>query len=149
LHQGYKKCTPEKLEKNTRRSLRVWEPRTKTKPWFPPHLAYIDGTASLTRFGRGPREFRKNQKKGKTMHGVMVSDASPRKILNMPSQGFKGGLFQKELLPGRSSLGLPSQVTMVCASSIANYRTMVPFLVEMCIFAFPTTFATSVFSVST
>jgi hypothetical protein len=26
---------------------------------------------------------------------------------------------------------------------------MVPFLVEMCIFAFPTTFATSVFSVST
>jgi hypothetical protein len=28
----------------------------------------------------GPREFRKNQKKnGKKMHGVMVSDASPRK----------------------------------------------------------------------
>jgi hypothetical protein len=28
--------------------LRVWDPRTKTKPWFPPHLADIDGTASLT-----------------------------------------------------------------------------------------------------
>jgi hypothetical protein len=28
--------------------LGVWDPRTKTKPWFPPHLAHIDGTASLT-----------------------------------------------------------------------------------------------------
>jgi hypothetical protein len=28
--------------------LRVWDPRTKTKPWFPPHLADIDGTTSLT-----------------------------------------------------------------------------------------------------
>jgi hypothetical protein len=27
----------------------------------------------------GPGEFRKNQKNGKTMHRVMVSDASPRK----------------------------------------------------------------------
>jgi hypothetical protein len=34
---------------------------------------------------------------------------------------------------------------MVCASSTTNYGTMVPFLVEMCIFAFPTTFVTSVF----
>jgi hypothetical protein len=25
--------------------LGVWNPRTKTKPWFPPHLADIDGTA--------------------------------------------------------------------------------------------------------
>jgi hypothetical protein len=40
-------------------------------------------------------------------------------------------------------------MTMVCASSTANFGTMVPFLVEMCIFAFPTTFATSVFPVST
>jgi hypothetical protein len=28
--------------------LGVWDPRTNTKPWFPPHLADIDGTASLT-----------------------------------------------------------------------------------------------------
>jgi hypothetical protein len=28
--------------------LGVWDLRTKTKPWFPPHLADINGTASLT-----------------------------------------------------------------------------------------------------
>jgi hypothetical protein len=71
------------------------------------------------------------------------------KIPNMASQGFRGGLFHREVLPGRSSLGLPCQVTMVCARSTENYGTMVPFLVEMCIFALPTTFATSVFIVST
>jgi hypothetical protein len=71
------------------------------------------------------------------------------KIPNMACQGFTGELFHKEVLPGKSSLGLPCQVTMVCASSTANYGTMVPFLVEMCIFAFPTTLATSVFLVST
>jgi hypothetical protein len=38
---------------------------------------------------------------------------------------------------------------MVCASSIENFGTMDPFVVEMFIFAFPTTFATSLFSVST
>jgi hypothetical protein len=70
------------------------------------------------------------------------------KIPKMASQGFSGGLFHKEVLPDRSSLGLLCQVTMVCASFIANYGTMVPFLVEMCIFAFPTTFLTSVFLVS-
>jgi hypothetical protein len=70
------------------------------------------------------------------------------KIPNMPSQGFTCGLPHREVLPDKSSLGLPWQMTMVCASSIANFGTMVPFLVEMCIFAFPTTFATSVFPVS-
>jgi hypothetical protein len=71
------------------------------------------------------------------------------KIPNMACQEFTGELFQKEVLPGRSSLGLLSQVTMVCASSTTNYGTMVAFLVEMCIFEFPTTFVTSVFLVST
>jgi hypothetical protein len=66
-------------------------------------------------------------------------------IPNMACQGFTGELFQKEVLPCRSSLGLLCQVAMICASSTANYGTMVPFLVEMCIFAIPTTFVTSVF----
>jgi hypothetical protein len=81
LHWGYKKCTPEILGKNTGRSPGgVGDPRTKTKPWFPPHLADIDGTAeSDLDLGGGPGEFRKNQKNGKTLHGVMVSDASPKK----------------------------------------------------------------------
>jgi hypothetical protein len=34
-------------------SLRVWDPATKTKPWFPTHLAHIDGTASLTKIYKG------------------------------------------------------------------------------------------------
>jgi hypothetical protein len=71
------------------------------------------------------------------------------KIPNMPSQGFTCGLSHREVLPDRSSLGLPWQMTMVCASSTTNFGTMVPFLVEMCVFAFQTTFATSVFQVST
>jgi hypothetical protein len=29
--------------------------------------------------GGGPGEFKKNQKNGETVHGVMVSDAQPRK----------------------------------------------------------------------
>jgi hypothetical protein len=57
--------------------------------------------------GGGPREFRKNQKNRKTLHGVMVSNASPRKNTKKASQWFTGGLFHKEVLPGRSSLGLP------------------------------------------
>jgi hypothetical protein len=67
------------------------------------------------------------------------------KMPNVACQGFTGELFHKEVLPGRSSLGLFCEVTMVCATSTTNYGTMVPFLVEMCIFAFPTTFVTSVF----
>jgi hypothetical protein len=31
----------------------VWDPRTKTKPWFSPHLADIDGTTSLTYISEG------------------------------------------------------------------------------------------------
>jgi hypothetical protein len=76
LHWGYKKCTLEKLGKNTGRSLGVWDPRTKTKTWFPPHLEDIDGTREFDLdLGGGPREFRNNQKNGKTVHGFMVSDA--------------------------------------------------------------------------
>jgi hypothetical protein len=41
----------------------VWDPGTKTKPWFPPHLADIN-EFDLD-FRGGPREFRKNQKKWK------------------------------------------------------------------------------------
>jgi hypothetical protein len=41
----------------------VWDPRTKTKPSFPPQLADIDGPAEFDLdLGGGPGEFRKNQK---------------------------------------------------------------------------------------
>jgi hypothetical protein len=50
------------------------------------------------------------------------------KIPNMASQGFTCGLFHKKVLPGRSSLGLPCKVTMVCASSTANVEPWSHFL---------------------
>ena len=41
----------------------VWDPRTKTKTWFPPHLADIDGTAeSDLDLGGGPGELKKIKK---------------------------------------------------------------------------------------
>jgi hypothetical protein len=93
----------------------------------------------------GPREFRKIKKMGKQWMESWWVMHHLGKIPNMASQGFTCGLFHKEVLLGRSSLGLPCKMTMVCACSTAIFGTMVPFLVEMCIFSFPTTFATSVF----
>jgi hypothetical protein len=98
----------------------------------------------------GPREFRKNQKNGKTVHGIMVSDASPRKntkhaILRV----HMWTLSQRGASRQEFSWSLPCQMTMVYACTTANFGIMVPFLVVMCIFSFPTTFATSVFPVST
>jgi hypothetical protein len=41
-----------------------WDPRTKTKPWFPPHLADIDGTAeSDLDLGGGAWGIQKKSKK--------------------------------------------------------------------------------------
>jgi hypothetical protein len=41
------------------------------------------------------RKFKKNQKKGKPGHGVMICDLVPRKIPNMSYQHFKEKLFTK------------------------------------------------------
>jgi hypothetical protein len=66
LHWRYKKCTSENREKIHGGPLRVWDPRTKTKPWFPPHMADIDGTTSFTYIWKGglgnSQKIKKNEK---------------------------------------------------------------------------------------
>jgi hypothetical protein len=52
----------------------------------------------------GAKEFKKNQKNRKPVHGVMICDVIPRKIPNMAYQGFIEKLFKK-MPPSRTSLG--------------------------------------------
>jgi hypothetical protein len=50
----------------------VWDPATKTKPWFPTHLAHIDDTASLTliwKGGLGNSEKKKKMENTAWSHG--------------------------------------------------------------------------------
>jgi hypothetical protein len=87
--------------------------------------------------GGGPGEFRKNQKNGKIVHGVMMSGAQPRKnTKHAIPRVHMWTLSQRGASRQEFSWSLPWQMTMVCASSTANFGTMVPFLVEMCIFTF-------------
>jgi hypothetical protein len=57
----------------------------------------------------------------------------------MAYQGFIEKLFIKNATK-QEFTWLSTQVTMLCASFIENFRILTPFLVEMCTFPSPTTF---------
>jgi hypothetical protein len=95
------------------------------------------------RFGRGLREFRKIKKMEKHCMESWCVMYHLGKYQTWHSKGSQENSSQR-VASGQEFSWTSSQVTMVCASSISNNGNMVPFLVEMCIFARPTTFVASV-----
>jgi hypothetical protein len=66
------------------------------------------------------------------------------KIPNMAYQHLREKFFTK-VGTKQDFTWLSSQLSLVCASSIANFQILAQFLAEMCIFPMPKTFVTRVF----
>jgi hypothetical protein len=90
------------------------------------------------------RKFKKNQKNRKPAHGVMIYDIVPKKNIKHDIPMFQRKILRKNGTK-QDFTWLSTQVTMVCANSIANIRILTPFLADMCISPRPTTFVTRVF----
>jgi hypothetical protein len=111
-----------KLRENTWRCPEGVEPQNPSQTWGGHKPSTHGGHHDFDLNSKwGQRKFKKKAKKGKPVHGVMICDVVPRKkIPNMEYRGFIEKLFTKNATR-QEFIRHSTQLSLVCASSIANF----------------------------